>query len=30
MAGVFSDKSAGQESAKANEAEVERLHAKIG
>jgi transposase len=30
MAGVFSDKSAGQESAKASEAAVEKLHAKIG
>ena len=30
MAGVFSGKSAAQESAKASEAEVEKLHAKIG
>ena len=30
MAGVFSGKSAAQESAKTAEAEVEKLHAKIG
>lgn len=30
MAGVFSGKSAAQESAKTSEAEVEKLHAKIG
>ena len=30
LAGVFSDKSAAQETAKASEADVEKLHAKIG
>ena len=30
LAGVFSDKSAAQETAKATEADVEKLHAKIG
>ncbi len=30
MAGAFSGKSAGRESAKASEAEAEKLHAKIG
>jgi transposase len=30
LAGVFSDHSASQETAKSSEAEVERLHAKIG
>jgi transposase len=30
LAGVFSDRSAAQETAKSSEAEVEKLHAKIG
>ena len=30
LAGVFSDKSAAKETAKASEADVEKLHAKIG